>query len=83
MHQQLLRQQQAPRQQNNPYKKPMPSKCFKCRELGHRSNDCRYKNLNLVEAEVGEAEVNDVENEGDEEALELEVDEGELLNCIV
>ncbi|KAH9753570.1 hypothetical protein KPL71_015115 [Citrus sinensis] len=35
------------------------------------------------EAEVGEAEVNDIEDESDEEALGLEVDEGELLNCIV
>ena len=61
----------------------MLSKCFKCGEPEHRSNDCRSKNLNLVEAEVGEAEVNDVENEGDKEALELEADEGELLNCIV
>ena len=61
----------------------MPNKCFKCGEPGHRLSNCHSKNLNLVEAEVGEAEVNDIEDEDDEESLELEVDKGELLNCIV
>ena len=56
---------------------------LKCREPRHRSSDCSYKNLNLVEAEVGEAEVNNVNDGDDGEALELEAYEGELLNCIV
>ena len=46
-------------------------------------NDCRSKNLNLVEVESSEAKVNDIKDEGGENALELEADEGELLNCIV
>lgn len=59
----------------------MLNKCLKYGKPGHRSNKCYPKNLNLVEAEVGEAEVNDEED--DKEALELQVDEGEMLNCIV
>lgn len=61
----------------------MSNKCLKCRELGHRSSDCYSKKLNFVEAKVGKAEMNDVEDGDDEEALELEVDERELLNCIM
>lgn len=37
----------------------------------------------MVEAEVRKATVIDVEDRDHEEALDLEVDEGELLNCIV
>lgn len=53
--QQQPKQQQPLRQQNNPYAKPMPRKCFKYKEPGYISNDCCSKNLNLVKAEVGEA----------------------------
>lgn len=77
--QQPPKQQQPPRQQNNPYAKPMLRKCFKYREPRYRSNVCRSKNLNLVEVEVREAEMNDVGDEDDEEALELKAYEGELL----
>lgn len=41
------------------------------------------KSLNLVKAKVYEAEANDIEDEDDKEALELEADEGEMLNCII
>ena len=45
----------------NPYGKPIPLKCFKCNEVGHRSSDClRRKTVNLVEREkedVAEDEV--------------------------
>lgn len=44
-------------------------------------SDCCTKNLNLVEAEVGE--VDNVIDADDDEALELEIDEEEILNCIV
>ena len=62
----------------------MLNKCLKCGGPRHRSNDCRLKNLNLVEAEAGDAEVNSVVKDGDdEEALELEADDREFLNFIV
>lgn len=77
------RQQLPPRQLNNPYAKPILNKCLKCREPRHRSNEYRPKNLNLVKTKVSKVEVNDVEDGDDEEALGLEANEGELLNCIV
>lgn len=62
----------------------MLNKCLKCGEPRHRSNDCRLKNLNLVEAEAGDVEVNNVvKDKDDEEALELEADDREFLNFIV
>lgn len=54
----------------------MLNKCLKCREPGHRSSDYHLKNLNLVEAKVSKIELNNVENGDDEEALELEANEG-------
>lgn len=62
----------------------MLNKCLKCREPRHRSNDCRLKNLNLVKAEAGDAKVNNVVKDmDDEEALELEADDREFLNFIL
>lgn len=54
----------------------MMNKCLKCREPSHRSSDY-LKILNLVEAKVSKIELNDVESGDDEEALELEANEGE------
>ena len=35
---------------NNPYAKPGPSKCFRCNEPRHRSNECpKRKSVNVVE----------------------------------
>ncbi|XP_019052158.1 PREDICTED: uncharacterized protein LOC109114263, partial [Nelumbo nucifera] len=39
----------------NPNAKPIPFKCFKCNEVGHRSSDCpRRKAVNVVEREEEE-----------------------------
>lgn len=60
---------------------PMMNKCLKCGELGHQTNECRPKDLNLVEAKISEVEVN---NEGDnEKALKLEAVELDMLNYIM
>lgn len=45
----------------------MLNKCLKCGGPRHTSNDCCLKNLNLVEAEAGDAEVNNVVKDGDDE----------------
>ena len=62
----------------------MLNKCLKYREPSHRSNDCRLKILNLLEAEAGDVEVNDVVKDKDDEyTLELEAYDREFLNFIV
>lgn len=58
-------------------------KCLKCRESGHQLSDCHIKNLNLVEAKVDGIEVNVAKDRDDKWALELEVDEGYMVNCNV
>lgn len=63
--------------------KPKLNKCLKCGQPCYRSIDYCPKNLNLVEAKVSETEVNGVKDGDDDEALELEADEGEMSNCIV
>ena len=35
---------------NNPYARPFDVKCYKCKEVGHRSNECpKRKSVNVVE----------------------------------
>lgn len=55
-----------PKQQINSYAKSMLNKCLKYREPSHRSNDCRLKIFNLLEAEAGDVEVNDVVKDKDD-----------------
>ncbi|KAF2283386.1 hypothetical protein GH714_003756 [Hevea brasiliensis] len=39
-----------PPKTNNPYAKPILVKCYKCNEMGHRSNECpNRKSINIIE----------------------------------
>ena len=40
----------VPTKNNNPYTKPLGAKCYRCGEVGHRSNEClKRKTMNIVE----------------------------------
>ena len=40
----------VPTKNNNPYTKPFGAKCYRCSEVGHRSNECsKRKVMNVVE----------------------------------
>ena len=42
----------APTKNNNPYTIPFSVKCYRCGEVGHRSNECpKRKAVNMVERE--------------------------------
>nr|GMD30982.1 transposon Ty3-I Gag-Pol polyprotein [Ipomoea batatas] len=64
----------------NPYARPMTGKCFKCREPGHRSNECRArKSVNMVN-QVTEGDEEDCEFN---EETEIAEEEGDHLSCVV
>jgi hypothetical protein len=69
---------------NNPYARPGPEKCFRCNQLGHKSNQCpKRQMISLIEA-GGEVEDGEDVEAGDDmlgyEATEAFVDEGVLLS---
>uniref|UniRef100_A0A5B7BER3 RNA-directed DNA polymerase n=1 Tax=Davidia involucrata TaxID=16924 RepID=A0A5B7BER3_DAVIN len=80
----------APSQKStNPYARPIPGKCFRCQQPGHRSNECpNRRQVNMV----GVTEDNSPDFENEEEAeyqdeyggAEItEGDEGEHVSCVV
>lgn len=74
-----------PTNKPNPYAKPFSTKCFRCQQPGHRSNECPQRPAAHL---VGEHEEESVEDEKNSEICEgaerTYGDEGELVyNCIV
>lgn len=61
----------------------MLNKCLKNKALGHQSNECHSKVLNLVKAKANKIETNTIKNRDDKEIVELSIVEGEILSCIV
>ncbi|XP_020700281.1 uncharacterized protein LOC110112409 [Dendrobium catenatum] len=77
-----LQKNRAPIREN-PYAKATNIKCFRCFQMGHKSNECPSRpQLQLVDAEADEEEDdNEIEEENDFE--EVTGDVGEPLICVM
>lgn len=75
-----------PTQNQNSYAKPTPGKCFKCNQVGHKSNDCPLKKMANVAKEIEEKEEEEEPEssaEFEDEQIMVAEDEGEYINCVV
>ena len=58
----------VPTKNNNPYTKSFNAKCYRCGEVGHRSNECpKRKAVNVVEKDDDVAEDEVCEPDGDDD----------------
>ena len=71
----------VPTKNNNPYAKPFNAKCYRCGEVGHRSNECpKRKAVNVVEKDDDVAEDEVCEPDGDDDYEDYGQEE---YNCVV
>ncbi|XP_028553218.1 uncharacterized protein LOC114580290 [Dendrobium catenatum] len=67
---------------DNPYSRPTTVKCFRCFQVGHKSNECPSR----PQLQLTNADVEDVQGEQEEQEPELEEvspDVGEPLICVL
>ena len=71
----------VPAKNNNPYAKPFGVKCYKCGEVGHRSNECpKRKAVNVVEKDDDVVENEVCGPHGDDDYEEYKQEE---YTCVV
>ncbi|XP_028547476.1 uncharacterized protein LOC110104104 [Dendrobium catenatum] len=67
----------------NPYAKPSGIKCFRCFQVGHKSNECPTRaQIHVLEGEEDE-DIEEDSGEADAEAEDVRGDEGEPLVCVL
>ena len=63
----------VPAKNNNPYARPSGVECYRCGEVGHRSNECpKWKAVNVVEKDDDVVENGVCRPDGDEDYEEYE-----------
>lgn len=70
---------------NNPYANPYLLKCFKCNQVGHKSNECPQRGILHIQQTTGDSEKEreDFIEIGNEETELVGGAEGDPLLCII
>ncbi|PKU68484.1 RNA-directed DNA polymerase [Dendrobium catenatum] len=72
-----------PSGKENPYVKPSTLKCFRCFQVGHKSNECPTRpQVQLIEGE-GDDEIVEIAGDDDQEAEDVIADEGDPVMCVL
>ncbi|XP_020674167.2 uncharacterized protein LOC110093578 [Dendrobium catenatum] len=67
----------------NPYVKPSTLKCFRCFQVGHKSNECpTWPQVQLIEGE-GDDKIVEIAGDDDQEAEDVIADEADPVMCVM